>query len=166
MPRYCRILEIRQNENGKISFNQKWFQFSFITAFFKIMKSTIYSKSMPDDSPNHSEIKMTIIYHPKKVFICMSFKNLVAAHFNVGDDEVPWSVLGWMSRGFQAGSCSDNQLCHLGWVSLSGPQVSHCEARRPGWDQRSSTSHHDPTTGSQACLVRDRLPFTFKMVWI
>lgn len=43
---------------------------------------------MLDDSPNYSEIKMTIIYQ-KKGFICMSFQNLVAAYFTVDDDDAP-----------------------------------------------------------------------------
>lgn len=46
---------------------------------------------MLDDSPNYSEIKMTIIYQKKKKkgFICMSFQNLVAAHFAADDDDAP-----------------------------------------------------------------------------
>ena len=43
------------------------------------------------DSPNYSEIKMTIIYQKKKKkgFIGMSFQNSVAAHFTVDDDDAP-----------------------------------------------------------------------------
>ena len=45
---------------------------------------------MLDDSPNYSEIKMTIIYQKKKKgFIGMSFQNSVAAHFTVDDDDAP-----------------------------------------------------------------------------
>ena len=44
---------------------------------------------MLDDSPNYSEIKMTIIYQKKKGFIGMSFQNSVAAHFTVDDDDAP-----------------------------------------------------------------------------
>lgn len=64
---------------------------AFITALFNNEKYNIYSKSMLDDSPNYSEIKMTIIYQKKKKkgFICMSFQNLVAAHFAADDDDAP-----------------------------------------------------------------------------
>ena len=85
----------------------------------------------------------------------LSFKDVKDARVMV-EGEVPWSDLRWRNRGFQAGSCSDNQLCHLGRVSLSGPQVSHWETRRPGWDQGSSSSVLDPTTGCQVWLVKDK----------
>lgn len=94
---------------------------------------------MLDDSPNYSEIKMTIIYQKKKKkgFICMSFQNLVAAHFAADDDDAPWSDLGWMSCGFQARFRSDNQLWNPGDLasldlrSLTGKQGGLAEIRDP-----------------------------------
>lgn len=56
---------------------------------------------------------------------------------------------------------ADNQsLCmnQALWTS-----VSHCEARRAGWDQGSLTSHHDPTPGSRlACQREMKLPLQLR----
>lgn len=85
----------------------------------------------------------------------MSFQNLVAAHFTVDDDDAPWSDLGWMSCGFQARFRSDNQLWNPGDLasldlrSLTGKQGGLAEIRE------SLTSHQDPTTRSQAWLIKE-----------
>lgn len=105
---------------------------------------------MLDDSPNYSEIKMTIIYQ-KKGFICMSFQNLVAAYFTDDDDDAPWSDLGWMSCGFQAGFRSDSQLWNPGDLasldlrSLTGKQEGLAWLRsgilnQPSWPHNWSSS--------------------------
>lgn len=74
------ILQNLGNETEMVKLHSTKNGFS-LHNFFSIMQSIIYIQSILDGSTNQSEIRLTIIYHTKNVFICMSVKYLGAAHF-------------------------------------------------------------------------------------
>lgn len=97
----------------------------FHNCFFNNAKYNTYIKKICWMVPSFWNQNDHNLLHAQKCFMFMSFKYLVVAHIMVADEEIPWWSGG--DRGFRLG-LADNQLCHLGWVNLSGPQFL---TRRP-----------------------------------